>query len=352
MTLKLKFKLKPNITSRKPLLRSLNRKKVLFLVLLALLIINVIGVIIVASMHTQIKKKIVLYKIRHNILFDYIASLRPNILYNVSVIKPGETTYLKLVKVINVTETYRVYSDKNIRVEGTHTCSVLLEAPGEWKKELYKCPSTNFRSNYLDVKYTFNVSKILSYIDIIRKETGISTNEYVLTIKPKINVKYYVDNYENQETLTPYFSIIFDIQAGKLHFKQSNSTYVSDKVETIVKTNYVNIFGLMIEVIKLKILLYFTLVLVTTSFILNWVMVIRKKERKDIVSMINAKYKDLIIEAKDLKINVKNVVDVRNIEDLVKIASNLGKPILHIVLKEKKHVYHVVDKDILYRLIV
>ncbi|RLE90241.1 MAG: hypothetical protein DRN04_15410, partial [Thermoprotei archaeon] len=170
MTLKLKFKLKPNITSRKSLLRSLYRKKVLFLILLALLIINVIGVIIVASMHTQIKKKVVLYKIRHNILFDYIASLRPNILYNVSVIKPEETTYLKLVKLINVTETYRVYSDKNIRVEGTHTCSVLLEAPGEWKKELYKCPSTNFRSNYLDVKYTFNVSKILSYIDIIRKE--------------------------------------------------------------------------------------------------------------------------------------------------------------------------------------
>jgi len=80
--------------------------------------------------------------------------------------------------------------------------------------------------------------------------------------------------------------------------------------------------------------------------------VIRKRERKDNISMINAKYKDLIIEAKDLRINVKNVVDVRNIEDLVKIASNLGKPILHIVLKEKKHVYHVVDEDILYRLIV
>ena len=350
--MKLKFNLKPGTTTRKSILCSFNRKKVVFLILLALLITNVIGVIIVAPIPTQVKKKVVLYKIRHNILFDYIVSLRPNILYNVTVIKPGETVYLKLAKLINVTEIYRIYSDRDIKVEGTHTCSVLLEAPDEWKKELYKCSSTNFRSNNLNVKYTFNVSKILSYIDLIRKETGISSSEYVLTIKPKINVKYHVGNYEKQETLTPYFSIVFDVQAGKLRFKQSNSTHISDKVETVAKTNYVNIFGLMIEVIKLKTLLYFTLILVTTSFIINWIMVIRRKERKDIISMINAKYKDLVIEAKDLKINVKNIVDVRNIEDLVKIASNLGKPILHTVLEERRHVYHVVSEDVLYRLII
>lgn len=348
--MKLKFK-KPE-TSHKPFLRPFNRKKIVFLILLTLLMANVIGVIIVSAIPAEIERKIVLYKVRHNILFDYITSLKPNILYNVTVIKPGETIYLKLVELINITEMYRINSDRDIKVEGVHTCSVFLEAPDEWKKEIYQCTPINFKGNSLDINYTFNVSKILSYIDIIRKETGISTSEYILTIKPRIDVKYYVDNYENQETLTPYFSITFDIQAGKLCFKQSNSTHVSDKEETIVKTNYVNIFGVAIEAIKLKTLLYFTLTLITTSFILSWVIIIKEREKKDIISVINTKYEDLIIEAKDLKINVENIIDVKNIEDLVKISSNLGKPILHTMLKEKNHIYYVVDENTLYRLII
>lgn len=347
--MKLKFKLKHGTTSHKSLLRSFNRKKIVFLALLILLIANVIGVVIVSAMPTQIEKKVVLYKIRHNTLFDYTVSLKPNILYNVTVIKPGETIYLKLVELVNVTEIYRVISDKEIKVEGTHNCNVFLEAPEEWRKELYKCPPISFRSSNLNVKYTFNVSKILSYIDTIRKETGISTSKYVLTIKPKISVKYYVDNYEKQETLTPSFSIIFDVQAGKLRFKQSNSTRISDKVETIVKTNYVNILGIPVEAIRLKTILYFTLTLITTSFILSWVIIVKEREEKDIISVINVKYRDLIIEAKNLKIDVRNTVDVENIEDIAKIASNLGKPILHTVLNRKEHMYIVIGETTLYR---
>ena len=89
------------------------------IILILFLILAIIGIpylfytLQIPESETQI---ISLWEYQHSGTYDYIAKLKPNIIYNKTTLKPGEgLLYLRITEHLNITFTYTFQSNKEAK---------------------------------------------------------------------------------------------------------------------------------------------------------------------------------------------------------------------------------------------
>ena len=329
-------------------LKGTNRTRTVALAaLLTILIISIMGTVVSSKVPVEIESKKKLYTLRHNFQYTYLIGLRPNVLYNKTVIGPGETPYLPISRSVNITLSYWVdTSIKNIKVEGYIKGVVVVREEGGWSKEFKIIRPITINSTRYDMFFSIDLEEVYKLINKISKETGSRSLMYTIEIKPEVSVVTKFSQKEpKKEVFYPVFKIKIDYQSNTLKFEGEKYTFTRDKEVKTTKPNVVKVFYWPIPAAVVKVFSYTALILSSLGLVSLAVTMFRSREISE-VERILSKYEDVLVKTSNPSKYLNEAVELNSFEDLVKIATNMGRPIFYTMkqLSEKiEHVFWVTD---------
>jgi hypothetical protein len=149
------------------------------------------GVYYTQGMPTEEHTVATLCTYEQNTRCDYIAYLRPNILYG-ETIGEGETIYLSLVNRIDVTFYYTFKCSETGSITTEYGISSLV-ASDRWSKSINelvsveKSETNTMTSASLEAKFSYTINEIRELIDRIEEDIGVTSSTYQLTTTININ---------------------------------------------------------------------------------------------------------------------------------------------------------------------
>ena len=295
--------------------------------------------------------------------FDYTVHLKPNTLFDATTLKPpsvtstpktmgpGDTIFSKLVDGMNVSFSYHLEASKPIRqLEEEVEIEATIEDPGKWSKTIVLVPVTK-KSGDFTTTFPLDLDRFTEISDTVQQETGVSASAYNLTIKANVHVTGQTDFGTIDEDFTQ--SMKTDLREGILAWDGDLEKSQSGSIQTTeIIRNQEKYLGLPVTGVRILsstvtgiifILFVFSLLIYFRPELERPTEIERKAQRA------GKKYKDIIVEIKELP-GVKpgeTVISLDSLDDLVKAAQGLLKPVLHKAEKER-HTYCVLDASTRY----
>ncbi|MCD6445222.1 hypothetical protein J7L49_00325 [Candidatus Bathyarchaeota archaeon] len=311
---------------------------------------------------TQETQTITLCTYEHRGTYDYIAQLKPNIIYgNKTTLTPGEgTLYTAIVEYINLTFTYTfTCNPKPENVTVNHQIVIQVESPGKWPlrtltnveaKEMLQL------SGDLNFSMQINGAKIKQFVEAIDKEiygTTSSTN-YNVNIKPTIHLIANVTTGTSvktvDETFTPELTIAFKSEAEKGNYIAiENLNQI--KPGSITETRQIPMPWVEYQ----RTTSYLATAATIAALAISAFLYIKYKPAPPPAKIIEKRikkltspYKELIAKTTQKPPETKTTIDVESLEDLAKIAETLARPILH-TTDRKEHTFYIIDNNTKYQ---
>ena len=143
------------------------------------------GVYYTQGMPTEEYTVATLCSYEQNIRCDYVAYLKPNILYG-ETIGEGETIYLNLVNRIDATFYYTFECSETGSITTEYRISSLVADPSEagWSKSIdelvsvEKSETNTTTSAALEAKFSYNVTEIRELVNRIEEDIGVTSSTY------------------------------------------------------------------------------------------------------------------------------------------------------------------------------
>lgn len=281
--------------------------------------------------------------------FDYTIYLKDNTVYNGrKTITPQDDliAFRNIVDHVTGSFTYSFRSTETLTLTGDYKIFARIQTD-IWTKE-YTLASGSFTNNFakefpIDLEFYENVT---SAIDA---ETGVAATNPQLIIQCKISNIKTTENLDNFLLSSFNPSITIPLNKKTIDFPDELKNQVTD-VETnreeIVTQNVntdkdqwtANSYIFIIAII------IFSLVTRSNAVKLN--------ETEKMVKKINKKYNEWIVEldSPPKRPLGTEIVTIKNIEDLMKISEELGKPVMHHVSeKDGAYTYFVLDDSVHYK---
>lgn len=277
---------------------------------------------------------------------DYSVSLKPNTLYdNASRLGPGRTYFSKLANSVDTIFYYDLSGSGIGKVSGTYQLVASLSTD-VWEKNYTIIPRTAFSGEggaNFQVPFSVNLSRYTELVTSLGNEVGVPAKESNLKLVYSIESNYLAGGRELKESFSPVVSIpigkgMFEV-GGDMFSQRSGAVKATESyVQQDVLDNrwyYLN-----------------------TSFLLLFLLaafaLLTEGKRLEIdvpgtAGAINKRYGEWIVGSKEVP-NVhkgQRMMPLLSIDDLVKVADELGKPILHSE-NGGKHLYCVYDGQLVY----
>ena len=304
---------------------------------------SAIGIYYTHQLPTEETKTTTLLSYEHAGKYDYIAQLTPNNLYNQTTLKPGEgTLYTRIVYQLDLNFSYAFRCGLPADMNITYVIEEALEAPG-WKKPLKATPPSTINSTgilgELTTSYHINVTAIQELIRSIEQETGTSASACNLTITPQIHTIASTKLGTINESFTPTLAIRlrYRTEAGdqlSLEGLEQTSPGAIQKTEKIPLPFTMN---QRYAAYAISIPAFTGLAYTVWAFFKATI-----KPPKPLKEIIKP-YEEIIAEAREPSYEARRAtITMSSLEDLVKVADSLGKPLLH-SQKELTHTFYVLD---------
>lgn len=329
----------------------LKLSKILFIIFSCATIISVLSIYYTHQFPMYKTQTTTLCTYQHMGTYNYVAKLKPNIIYgNKTTLVPGEgALYTAIVKQINLTFTY-VFSC-NPKPENTtisHQITIQVESPRRWTKKLSDAEAKEMfkLSSGLNFSIQVNCTKIRELVDSIDRETGTRSSTYSIHIKLEIHITANVAKQKINETFTPELTIAFKSEAEKgnyIDIQNLNQT----KPGAITETHQI----FLPKVQTQRTTSYVATAITAIALIISAFLYVRYKPPtppEKIIEKLKAPYKELIAETTQKPPETETTIEVGTIEDLAKIAEILAKPIFHVSFN-KTNLFYVLDTDIKYQ---
>lgn len=305
------------------------------------------------------------YNYEHNAVLTYSVALNPNSLYEEDVLGPGRVYFTKTVKDIHMVFSY-VFKGKpkDVPVSGTYGVTVTLvsgedKAVGEgdakstplWQKKFDVIPPTPFSTNggSVDISRTFSLRPVdlQEICDKIHEELGVTTRPNNVLVEGWVNTIAAPD----PKRISKRLVATLKFPLGQGYFKIEGEPLASGadsvgKTVTIIRDDIlaqqrkagmaVSILGSVTAALG-----------VGALFQLRAKLIQRRMATSDCA--VPRKFKDRIVEASvrgELPSGV--TITVGSFGDLIKVADELAKPIIHYTFGQGSDTYYVPDGDINY----
>ncbi|MEM3437512.1 MAG: DUF5305 family protein [Nitrososphaerales archaeon] len=321
-------------------------KKKITTLLIILAILTLISTISTFYVYQQpIYKTVILGTYQQSGIYNYTAQLKPNIIYNKTILKPNEgILYTNIVNYVNVTFTYTfTCTPEPINQTILHQILIQLESPGKWTRNLTMMEAWELFQLTNDLNFTFQINpeKIAEIIMQIENETGLSLPNYRINISPTIYVMANLTTSIIEDTFNPKLTVAFvqDPSIGKYIAIWPLKT----SVEKITGTKQI----LQPWIANMRIASTIFAIASASGLTILTGLYIKTKPKVKTISKIMAPYKDIIAETTQKPPETNTVVEVKSLEDLAKIADKMNKPILY--LRDEDHNFYVIDDKITYQ---
>lgn len=283
--------------------------------------------------------------------FHYIAHITSTSIYNnKSTIGPDEICFSKITDHLDISFYYTFRCTEPAEVKGDYEIIALVESPEQWKKRFIIVPKTAFNSTgrYADFTSSFplNISHYNSIANEIGDEIGIRPSDPKLTIETNIHTIAKADAGNIDETFSPAIEIplnkdIIEIN-GDLHQRKNGSIGKTERIyqQSVIYRRHYTLGALVLCLILLIVFAYMFLAAKQGSRGRG----VSKIEKE--VMVAKKKYGDWIVDTEDIPARADDrVISMNSLEDLIKVAEEIGKPVIHKKSPTPKgeHTYHVFD---------
>ena len=295
---------------------------------------------------------------QHNGTYNYVAKLKPNLIYNKTTLtsEDNATLYTAIVEYINLTFTYTFNSNpepENIQVD--HQTTIQIESPGRWPPRTLQPAEAEEMlqlSGNLNWTMQINSTKTGQFVEAIDKEIFGTTRSttYNINIKPKIHVTANVTTQVIDDTFTPELTVAFKAEAEKGNYITiENLNQI--KPGRITETEEIPLPHVQTQ----RTASYIATAATTIGLAISAILYIRYKppapptitaEKR--IKKLTAPYKELIAKTTQKPPETKTTIETEDLEDLAKIAEILARPILH-TTEAQEHTFYIIDNNTKYQ---
>jgi len=294
--------------------------------------------------------------------FNYEVTLLPNKLYDTTVLKsdvpatdtssspqvvlgPGLVYFPDIIDRIAGRFSYHLLCDRPISEQSEEVrITATVQNPGQWSKDLVVVPETDEAGGFT-ISFPIDVEYFTTVIDAIGEETGVRGSSYTITLKASVHTSALTDVGAINDTYSQALAV--NLESNTLTFGQELSGSKSGSI------GGTQILAASVEGSSRA---PWIVCLVTALLALAYFGWSQAQLRVAPVSAGEAeaararkKYKQMMVEVGELP-EVKaaeTVVSLNSIDDLMRIADDLAKPVLH---RETQgmHTYCIIDSGARY----
>jgi len=302
--------------------------------------------------------------------FDYEVSLKPNQLYETDVLRseappvaeppaespvspqtlgPGLLYFPRIIDNIKASFSYQFLCDRPISEQSQEVeITATIENPEKWSRSLVVVPKTSKEGSFT-ITFPIDIQYFTMVIDAIGQETGVRGSSHKIVIKADVRTVAQTDVGTINEVYTQ--TLAATLEANTLTFDKELSGSQAGSIGGAVIPGASGgggsrvpwIIGLVIALLALG---YFgwsqtQLRLATVS------------AGEAEAARARKKYKEMMVDVEELP-GVKpteTVIPLSSLDDLVRIADDLVKPVLH-QAEEKRHTYCIIDSGVRYLYVI
>lgn len=301
---------------------------------------GILGVIAFANEPYYVKE-VTLHSYTKNSEVSIILLLKPNDIYEKTAIAltPSNSTYLSLVEEINVNHMLKVAGGVFV---GDYSLTISLSHPDGWIKRYFSIMGRINGSTYSQ-STSLNIDEIITYMESLCKQISVKVTQFDIVIEAIIQGYVKTNRYSRSDQLTHKVVIPIDLLINRISVRGDLVQNVkTDEKSSIQEVNY--LLGFPTTFMRTS-----SLVTASIGFIvfLTYISMYVKIRKIDVVKDFESRYRELLVESKNMAELAENSIYVSSLEELVKIARLLEKPIIKI--REDDTLYYIVlDKDIKY----
>jgi len=305
--------------------------------------------------------------------FDYTLYLEENSIYKTSTLKPPEyTPYVtpepKTLGVgpvipynlVDRMDTSYYYSFRASRPTEVITeeisVTATLESPDVWSKTFVLAPSTRQTGDF-KLDFPVDVAYLNETLSAIREETGNTGETFNLIIEAFTHLTAETEFGVIDEVFTQTLST--ELGQGILTWNEELSLTQEDAITTTqIIPNPSRYLGLSVGGVKMTSFilgLIFLMLFIASLVFYNQTKPAELPLFEKEAIAVGKKYSDRIAEAgSQTPTTGEKIISLGSIEDLIKIADELGKPVIHQppTNTEKQHTYYVIDGTTQYQYII
>jgi acyl carrier protein len=295
--------------------------------------------------------------------FGYSAVLVGNNTLYGNVTLTEKDTLLLLLKIVDNIEgnfSYHFTSAPPVQ-QVTHTVRVvaILSIPDIWSKEIELVPET-VETDSFTVTYPIDTVQLLELAKAIEGEIGIQTSPYSLTITATVRTLAHTDYGNIDELLTQSMSGTLD-PTKLLWAKEPALTQTLDGSQQVTVTTPIDREASRIGWSVALGLVLLLGIYIGWNYIRSRPLPVTAAEEE--ARQAKKKHHDMIVDvgslpeskAEDMIPSVTSAegftVSLNSLDELIKIAENLLKPVLH-VTDGDRHIYYIIDGQTRYRYVM
>jgi len=296
------------------------------------------------------RKSVVLASYQHRATYDYVAELKPNLLYNKTYLRPNEgVLYIGITNRVNVSFTYAFKSSVQPEALSVKLSRVTarIESPDKWTKTLEGgevARLLNLRGS-LNLTMIVDCAELRQLVNVIDRELGVYSSTFNVHVVPEISVSAKIAGKKVLETFTPQLTISFRTERGGCITLEGLEQVKTSEIKEVVEVRRPDIESHR----NLSYLLVAMAVIGLTISTPMYLKSVRrtKKSMSTRIHRLLEDYKDMMAEALG-SLPEGHVVNLNSLEDLARVAEVLTKPIVK-VTDEEGELYCVIDGGVRYQ---
>lgn len=324
----------------------------------AILIVMVFFIYKAQKQEKYIDRQVPIFSYNNIAKVNYEVFLLPNDIYSVKSLKEGNTYMANLIDYIDTDFRYEFRGDGPAKVQGKYNVHAVLEGYIQdekssktlWKKDYELLPDTSIGGDNKVVsvqkKMPIDTEKYMEFINSTNKTMGFNCSiklTFIWNVAVDINTPKGTKNENLSCTMEiPYGQKYFEIKGNLSDNKKGTIDEIKKEISPTYQRNMV----------LYKMVLGFSVVLL----ILLLVFTASKEELKPIDKKRNQIFKDhgdrLVAVYNEINDGAKAIIEVLSIDDLIKIADDIGRPVLYKGSIDAKEIYnfYVLDENNAYML--
>jgi hypothetical protein len=328
------------------------------IVLFAILLVTSIGGLYYAyETADQVPVVSTIYEYQNQGIFGYSATLRPNMIYNNrTTLGPGEGTLFRKIATgvaLNLTYTFSCSKPSNITVSYKTFENLTTSL---WTKIIAETPEETLNTTGVKAVIPINdfpilnVSSIEYRVNYINQETGLYITQYTVNATVQIRVEANYNGSQVSDSFTPQLAVNFAstasagdiISIGNLEDSNTSSVTNTEMLSYPWVVTERNVFS------------GFLAGSILGFAVASWLYVrgspLHEATPDEMLEEVIAPYEEIMFETDGEPKNEEGttIVTVKTLENLVRIADVLSKPVLQTQKSKERIEFQVVDGNTRY----
>lgn len=305
------------------------------------------------------EQKITLYTYNNKGSVDYRVYLKPNDIYNIDILDAGQIYITEFVDYINANFKYEFSGDKAAELKGGYR--IIAKVQGYtvdnndniiniWEKNFIVIPSKSFdiddEKKFIEESIDINLDNYNAFVTKVIEDSKVNCQTSLniimdINIKGKTGVGTIEDNL-SPNIVIPLNTTMFEIN-GDTNIEDPGVIEETNRIQLPVNRNQVIAYGIIIAILAsaLAFLIFFTEVMKDKDLFKKKLRQIFKKHGDRFVALNN-----------QISITYESANRVKSMDDLVRVADEIGKPIMYKYSSDYKDInnFYVIDEDEVYML--